>query len=267
MVKAKLFEYWRLLPLLFLVTSTSFVFFQKEKRKPTLYCMGDSTVRNGRGDGAGNMWGWGDLLYPLFDTAKITIENHALGGTSSRTFITRGLWNRVLSTLQKGDYVIMQFGHNDSGPLDDTARARGTIKGVGDSALEIHNPILKKQEQVHTYGWYLSKMVNEAKSKGAVPIICSPIPRNDWKDGKIIRYNSSSYGLWARQAADATGAFFIDLNKLVCDAYEALGEEKVRSFFPNEHTHTAKTGASVNAVCVVKGIKQLKKCTLKRYLL
>lgn len=247
------------------VLFSSFIILQKEK-KPTLFFIGDSTVKNGRGDGGGNMWGWGDLMKPLFDTAKINIENHALGGTSSRTFLTRGLWDKVLAKIQKGDYLIMQFGHNDSGPLDDTSRARGTIKGVGDSAKEIYNPILKIQEVVHTYGWYLSKFVNDAKAKGATVFICSPIPRNDWKDGKLIRYNGKGYGLWAQQAAEATGAFFIDLNTLTADDYDAMGPEKVKPFFPNEHTHTSKEGAALNAVNVVKGIKQIEKCKLKKYL-
>lgn len=247
------------------VLFSSFIILQKEK-KPTLFFIGDSTVKNGRGDGGGNMWGWGDLMKPLFDTAKINIENHALGGTSSRTFLTRGLWDKVLAKIQKGDCLIMQFGHNDSGPLDDTSRARGTIKGVGDSAKEIYNPILKMQEVVHTYGWYLSKFVNDAKAKGATVFICSPIPRNDWKDGKLIRYNGKGYGLWAQQAAEATGAFFIDLNTLTADDYDAMGPEKVKPFFPNEHTHTSKEGAALNAVNVVKGIKQIEKCKLKKYL-
>ena len=212
------------------------------------------------------MWGWGDFMAPFFDTTKINIENHALGGTSSRTFLTKGLWDKVLAKIQKGDYLIMQFGHNDSGPLDDTARARGTIKGVGDSAKEIYNPILKMQEVVHTYGWYLSKFVNDAKAKGATVFICSPIPRNDWKDGKLIRYNGTGYGLWAQQTAEATGAFFIDLNSLTADDYDAMGPEKVKPFFPNEHTHTSKEGAALNAVNVVKGIKQIEKCELKKYL-
>lgn len=156
--------------LITVVLFSSFIILQKEK-KPTLFFIGDSTVKNGRGDGGGNMWGWGDLMKPLFDTTKINIENHALGGTSSRTFLTRGLWDKVLVKIQKGDYLIMQFGHNDNGPLDDTSRARGTIKGVGDSAKEIYNPILKMQEVVHTYGWYLSKFVNDAKAKGATVFI------------------------------------------------------------------------------------------------
>ena len=179
------------------VLFSSFIILKKDERKPTFFIIGDSTVKNGKGDGGGNMRGWGDLIAPFFDTSKIKIENDALGGTSSRTFLTKGLWDKVLAKIQKGDFVIMQFGHNDGSALDDTARARGTIKGIGDSAKEIYNPITKQQEVVHTYGWYLSKFVNDAKAKGAVAIICSPIPRNDWKNGKVIRYNGSikNFGL------------------------------------------------------------------------
>ncbi len=237
---------------------------KNSEKKPTLFFIGDSTVKNGRGDGAGSMWGWGDLMAPLVDTSKIMVENHALGGTSSRTFLTKGLWDKVLEKMQKGDFLIMQFGHNDSGALDDTSRARGTINGVGDSAKTIYNPILKKQEEVHTYGWYLSKFTREAKAKGATVFICSPIPRNDWRNGKLIRYNNTGYGLWAKQTAESTGAYFIDLNSLTADDYDAMGPEKVKPFFPKEHTHTSKEGAALNAVNVVKGIKssnsKLKKC-------
>lgn len=246
---------------------SSFVILKKDERKPTFFIIGDSTVKNGKGNGAGNMWGWGDFMSPFFDTTKIKIENLALGGTSSRTFITKGLWDKVLAKMQKGDFVIMQFGHNDNGALDDTARARGTIKGVGDSTKEIYNPITKQQEVVHTYGWYLAKFVNEAKAKGATAIICSPIPRNDWKDGRVIRYNETGYGLWAKQTAASTGAFFIDLNSLTADAYDAMGQEQVKPFFPNEHTHTGREGAFLNATNVKNAIKLLKDCQLKDYLL
>jgi Lysophospholipase L1 and related esterases len=75
----------------------------------------------------------GTVITPFFDTTKIDVRNHAIGGRSSRTFITDGRWDKILETLKKGDYVIMQFGHNDASPLDDTARARGTIKGIGET--------------------------------------------------------------------------------------------------------------------------------------
>src|SRR6478735_9297777 len=162
-----------------------------EDEKPVFYIIGDSTVRNGDGTGSNQQWGWGSFIAEYFDTSKISIRNHAIGGRSSRTFITEGRWDKILATLKKGDYVIMQFGHNDGGALDDTARARGTIKGIGNESKEIYNPITRKQEVVYTYGYYMRKYIRDAKYRGAIPIVCSPIPRNEWKDGKVIRSKES----------------------------------------------------------------------------
>ncbi|MEO8109063.1 MAG: rhamnogalacturonan acetylesterase [Ginsengibacter sp.] len=240
--------------------------FTLNKHKPVFYIIGDSTVKNGDGKNANLLQGWGSFIEDYFDTTKITVENDAIGGRSSRTFLTDGRWDRILQTLQKGDYVIMQFGHNDGGALDDTARARGTIKGIGDDSTEIYNPIRKQKEMVHTYGWYLRKYVDDAKAAGAVPIVCSPIPRNDWKDGKVIRSNDG-YALWAKEVAEETGTYFIDLNNIIGDAFEKIGQEKTATFFPQEHTHTNKEGAVFNANILREGIKNLKGCTLKKYLL
>ncbi|MEO7983466.1 MAG: lysophospholipase, partial [Bacteroidota bacterium] len=112
----------------------------------------------------------------------------------------------------------------------------------------------------------LTKFTNDAKTKGATVFICSPIPRNDWKDGKVIRYNGTSYGLWAKQTAESTGAYFIDLNSLTADEYDLMGPEKVNPLFPNEHTHTSREGAALNAASIVKGIRLLKNCKLNQYL-
>jgi len=98
-----------------IVTGLAFTFF---KQKPVLYIIGDSTVKNGDGRGGNGQWGWGSFLSGYFDTTKIIVENDAIGGRSSRTFITEGRWDRILAKLKKGDFVIMQFGHNDGGPLD-----------------------------------------------------------------------------------------------------------------------------------------------------
>jgi lysophospholipase L1-like esterase len=234
--------------------------------KPVFYIIGDSTVKNGDGKNTNLLQGWGSFIDEFFDTIKISIQNDAIGGRSSRTFITDGRWDKILATLKKGDYVIMQFGHNDGGALDDTARARGTIKGIGEDSTEIYNPIRKVKEVVHTYGWYMRKYVNDTKAKGAIPIVCSPIPRNDWKDGKVLRSNDS-YTLWAKQVAEQTGAYFIDLNNIIADELEKMGPDKANSFFPQEHTHTNKEGAVFNAKIVVNEIKELKHCELKKYLL
>src|ERR1700755_1868127 len=135
-----------------------------KKVKPVFYIIGDSTVRNGSGTGADKLWGWGSFMAEDFDTTKIGVSNQALGGRSSRTFITEGRWDRIMATLKKGDYVIMQFGHNDGGALDDTSRARGSIRGIGEESKEIYNPIMKKQEVVYTYGYYMRKYIRETKA-------------------------------------------------------------------------------------------------------
>ena len=105
--------------------------FPANPRLPTLFLIGDSTVRNGRGDGAGGQWGWGEPLVDLFDSARINVVNRAIGGTSSRTYMTNGAWDRVLALLKPGDFVMMQFGHNDDGAVNDASRARGTLRGRG----------------------------------------------------------------------------------------------------------------------------------------
>ena len=98
----------------------------QDAKIPTLWLIGDSTVKNGRGDGAGSLWGWGDLLAPHFDTDKIRVVNRALGGRSSRSFLTEGLWDKVLADVEPGDFVMMQFGHNDGGERFKGARPRPT---------------------------------------------------------------------------------------------------------------------------------------------
>ena len=250
---------------LFVAVSLCSSFMLVKKEKPVFYIIGDSTVRNGDGSGRNQQWGWGSFMADHFDTTKIAIRNHAIGGRSSRTFITEGRWDRILATLKKGDYVIMQFGHNDGGPLDDTARARGSIRGIGDESKEVYNPIMKKQEVVYTYGWYMRKYIKDTKAKGAIPIVCSPIPRNDWKEGKVIR-SSESYSKWAEEVATAEGAYFINQNDLVARKYEEMGADNVKPFFPVDHTHTNIDGAKLNAVIVTNALKEIKPGKLKKFI-
>jgi rhamnogalacturonan acetylesterase len=234
--------------------------------KPTVFLIGDSTVKNGQDKGSDGLWGWGNPIAAHFDSAKIKVENRALGGTSSRSFLARGLWAKVLEQVKPGDFVILQFGHNDGGPLDD-AKARASLKGTSEESREVTIQGTDKKEVVHTYGWYLRKYIADTKAKGATPIVCSLIPRNDWKDGKVGRA-FGSYGKWAAESAQAGGAFFIDLNELIARRYEEIGQEKVtKEYFLKEHTHTTLAGAKVNAECVVAGINELKDCPLRQYLI
>jgi lysophospholipase L1-like esterase len=238
------------------------------KSKPTVYTIGDSTVKNGKGDGAGGLWGWGDAIIQYFDTTKVDVENHALGGTSSRTFQTKGLWDKVRNKLKPGDFVLMQFGHNDNGPLNDTLRARGTIKGVGNESEEIDNLITSQHEVVHSYGWYMRKMVRETKEKGAIPVIITPIPRNDWEKSKIKR-TPDSYPKWAMKVARQEKVQFVDLNKLMSDKLDLVGKINVtgRFYYSRDHTHTSAEGAVLSASLVVDGLKSMPKFKLTQFLL
>lgn len=244
---------------------TAFTLFDQPD-KPSLFLVGDSTVKNGSGEGLDNLWGWGNFVADFMDTSRIAVYNCALGGTSSRTFITRGLWEeRVLNKLKPGDFVIVQFGHNDGGPLDDTARARGTIRGIGNDYREIYNPILKKQETVYTYGHYLRRYIQDVTGKGAVCILCSPVPRCRFANAQTERADAD-YGLWVAQVARETNTAFIPLNQLIADKYDALGPDITRLFFPKDHTHTNDIGARINALCVKQGIMSLEECGLKEYM-
>ena len=235
--------------------------------KPTIFMVGDSTVKNGRGDGSGGLWGWGDYIGQFLDSTKVIIENHALGGTSSRTFQDKGLWDSVVHKLHKGDFVFIQFGHNDDGPINDDFRARGTIKGIGNESEEIDNMLTGKHETVHSYGWYIRKVVTDAKEKGAIPIIMSPIPRNKWKEGKVPR-NDISYGLWAQQIAEEEQVTFVNLNTQMAQKMENLGESKVTGtyFYERDHTHTSAKGAVMAASIITT---ELQKTTnpIKEYIL
>ncbi|EKF56288.1 GDSL family lipase [Galbibacter marinus] len=229
-------------------------------KKPVLYTVGDSTVKNGQGDGAGGLWGWGDFINQYLDTTQITVKNRALGGTSSRTYIQKGLWQQVYQEIEKGDYVLIQFGHNDSGPINDDFRARGTIKGIGDQKEEIHNMLTNEDEVVHTYGWYIRKMVQQTKEKGGIPIVISPIPRNKWKNGTVER-NFTTYGLWSKQVAQQEGVTFIDLNRRMALVMELIGEEKIYDhiFYKKDHTHPTADGAALAAIIVVTELKSINK--------
>ncbi|MDI9365500.1 MAG: rhamnogalacturonan acetylesterase [Flavobacterium sp.] len=244
--------------IVFAAIGLSFTFVQN---KPTLYLIGDSTVRNtGR-----PMCGWGEMIGLYIDSTKINISNQAMAGRSTRTFIKEGRWAKLLSTIKQGDYLIMQFGHNE-GSKPDTTKAgyRGVLNGTGQETVDLVWPD-GKPETVHTYGFYLRQFVQEAKAKGAIPIICSMIPRNDWKDGKVLRADAS-HGKWAAQIAKEEGVYFINLNNITALKYEAMGQEKVKAFFPNDHTHTNVEGATINAASVVDGLKLLTDCKLNNYL-
>ncbi|MEO6078936.1 MAG: rhamnogalacturonan acetylesterase [Steroidobacteraceae bacterium] len=228
-----------------------------DPKLPSIVLVGDSLVRNGRGDGSDGQWGWGDSLGAHFDSAKVNVVNRAVGGLSSRTYLTQGHWERALTLIKPGDFVLIQLGHNDSAPYNDNSRARGTIKGVGEETEEIDNILTKQHEIVHSFGWYIRKYIRETRAAGATPIVLSLTPRKIWKGGKIVRSGPDDYGGWSRQVAEQEKAAFLDINDLIATRYEALGEAAVTPLFGDANLHTSKAGANVSAEIVTAALRAL----------
>ena len=224
---------------------------------PVLFLVGNSTMRAGTpGNGNNGQWGWGHFMQPHFDMSKITVENHALGGMSSRTFYNR-LWADVVKGIRPGDWVIIELGHNDNGPYD-SGRARASIPGIGRDSLEVAIQETGVHETVYSYGEYMRRMIADVKARGGNPILFSLTPRNAWDDADstVVTRVNNTYGLWASQVAEAEGVPFIDLNDISARKYERFGKEKVKAqVFYLDRIHTSEYGARVNAESAAEGIR------------
>ncbi len=234
---------------------------------PVLFLVGNSTMRTGTlGNGNNGQWGWGCFLHEYFDPDKITVENHALGGTSSRTFYER-LWPDVLSGIRKGDWVIIELGHNDNGPYD-SGRARASIPGIGRDTLHVTIKETGERKIVYTYGEYMRRFINEVKACGANPILMSLTPRNAWtdSDSTVIERVNDTFGLWAKQVARQAKVPFIDLNEITAQKFERFGKDKVKTMFYLDRIHTSEFGARVNVESAVEGLRTAKNLPLTKYL-
>lgn len=231
----------------------------RKEGRPVVFIIGDSTTKNGKDNGSNGQWGWGHFFEDYIDTTKFSVENHALGGRSSRTFITEGLWDKVLDAVQPGDFVIMSFGHNDSGSFN-IGRARASIKGNGDNDTTVVMELTGKTETVHSFGWYMRKYAQDTKAKKATPILMSHIPRNMYtsKDSVAVNRNNDSYGAWTKEAAKMEKVIYIDLNQILADKYDFLGKTIVPFLFYGDHTHTSLAGAVINAKTVAESVKNYK---------
>jgi len=233
---------------------------------PTIFIAGDSTAAVGRGEA---QQGWAVPFADYFDPARVNVANRARGGRSSRTFITEGIWENLLKDVKPGDIVLIQFGHNDAGALNDEPppplRARGSIPGLGEETREIDNVLTKKHEVVHTFGWYMRKMVAEAKARGASPIVLSTTVRNNWTNGHIER-GPGRYRLWSSEIAQAANVPFVDLSNFMADKFEQLGADNTKRLYGQDHTHFNAAGADLHAAAVVAGLKGLSPNPIAHFL-
>nr|WP_211249742.1 GDSL-type esterase/lipase family protein [Xylanibacter brevis] len=239
--------------------------------KPAVFFTGDSTVKNADKEEDG-MWGWATQAATVFDESKITLVNAARAGRSTRSFIREGLWDKVYNSLQPGDFVTIQFGHNDICPITD-AKARGVIPGTKDT-LHVYHLDNDTYEVVYSFGWYLKKMIDDVREKGATPILVSLTPRNEWPGGKVER-RDDSYGKWYREVVAETGVEFVDMHNISADfldkkfsvkklpADKAKAQAKIAQikekagakYFKKDHTHASKLGAQMNAQSMAKGLR------------
>ena len=228
---------------------------------PTLFIAGDSTAAEFAPEVA--MQGWAVELQPFFDPDKLRVVNAAQSGRSSRTFITEGHWDRLLAQVKPGDFVVIQFGHNDSKPFraaaadaKSAALARGSKPGIGDDSEQIDKLVDGKPETVHSFGWYLRKMIADTRAHGATPLLFSTTKTNAWS-GRGIICPSKTYRSWTYEVARDEHVPFVDLMRITADRYQRLGESAVARQFADS-MHTNKAGAEANAADVVSGLRSLE---------
>ncbi len=217
---------------LVLLLAVAFIFcsaFRADKPAVTIFMIGDSTMANKKLDGGNPERGWGMVL-PGFFSEDIKIDNHAANGRSSKSFISEGRWAKVISKVKKGDYVFIQFGHNDE-KADST---RHTEPGT-------------------TFDDNLRRYVNETRTKGGIPVLFNSIVRRNFvqpqdasiakdvrrtpgetkqpKEGTVLFDTHGAYLDSPRNVAKELGVVFIDMNKITHDLVEGLGPVESKKLF------------------------------------
>ena len=211
--------------------------FTPEKQVITIFTIGDSTMANKKLEGENPERGWGQML-PRYFTEDIVIDNHAVNGRSSKSFIDEGRWDKVLAKLKRGDYVFIQFGHND----EKSDEKRHTDPGT-------------------TFDANLRRFVEEARAKGAIPVLFNSIvrrnfgeadattvaqavgqddirqeanpntPREETKAGARLIDTHGAYLDSPRNVARELEVPFVDLNRVTRDLVEQMGPEASKQLF------------------------------------
>ena len=218
-------------------------------QKPTIYGIGDSTMANKVKPEENPERGWGQML-PLFFNDNITIDNRAVNGRSTRSFIAEKRWDDILKTLKKGDYVFIQFGHNDQKEKDSTRYT---------------NP--------HTaYRHNLIRFVTETRAKGATPIIFSSIVRRNFNEKGVLISTHGEYTMEARLVAQEYNVPFIDMEYYTELLEQSYGPEKSKQLHLHykageipyykedkaDDTHLGVKGATEVAKIAVEELKKTK---------
>lgn len=219
------------------------------QQKPTLYLIGDSTMTDKENPDKNQEHGWGQML-PAQMTKDIVIQNHATNGRSSKSFRTEGRWDKVLQQLKKGDFVIIQFGHNDQ-KINDSSR--------------FTNPYTQYRANLERY-------VRETRAKGATPVLMTSIVRRNFNENGVLVDTHKEYPLVVRMVADDLKVPFVDLQLLTEQLEISYGPEKSRKlhlhykegedpYYPkgkDDDTHLSELGATLVAQMAARNLKSMK---------
>lgn len=224
----------------------------RQEGKPMVFLAGDSTCKNGQGNGSNGQWGWGSF-FSEYLTDGVVVENDAVGGLSSRTFYDNN-WAGVRDQIKEGDYVLINLGHNDMAPLG-TGRARGTLNGTDSTPQSVVMEKNGMSVDVYSYGWYIRSMVRQTKMRGGIPIVISPSPQNRWQGENQINRLTNTYNAWCKQVAAEEGVKYIDLNDTCGAKYEKIGKTAAQKDYFSDSVHTKEKGARLYCETIVEGLK------------
>ena len=216
--------------------------------KVTIHLIGDSTMADKPDPEKNPERGWGQVL-PSFFAEGVAVKNHAVNGRSTKSFIREGRWDSVLAQLKKGDYVFIQFGHNDA-KITDSTRYTNPYTG---------------------YRRNLIRYVNESRSKGAKPVLFSPIVRRKFNENGTLEDAHGAYPFVMREVARDLDVPFVDMQLMSEDLVLSLGPERSKELYlwvnPGEYdmypegkqdnTHFTQKGAIEMARLAMDGLKQL----------
>lgn len=213
--------------------------------KITVYIIGDSTAAN-KSPKAFPETGWGTELGPLFND-KVKVDNRAMNGRSTKSFINEKRWESVLSTLKEGDYVLIEFGHNDEKVDKPT---------VGTSLNEFKSNLVK--------------FVRETREKKAFPVLMTPIVRRNFKSG-VLTDTHGAYPDVVRKLADSLRVPFVDMLKKTEKMVGSLGDLPSKKLYlhvdsghvnypsgKKDDTHLSPDGAKAYANLAAEGMKENK---------
>ncbi|RAL08916.1 rhamnogalacturonan acetylesterase RgaE [Aspergillus homomorphus CBS 101889] len=222
------------------------LFFLPSTLAATIYLAGDSTMaKNGGGSGTN---GWGQYVSSY---VSASVVNDAVAGRSARSYTREGRFENIAEVVKKGDYVIIEFGHNDGGSLSTTDNGRTDCGGTGSEVCySVYNGV---NETILTFPAYLENAAKLFTAKGANVLISSQTPNNPWESGSF-NYSPSRFVGYAELAAEAAGVGYVDHGAYVAAIYESLGKDTVDSYFPNDHTHTSPEGAQVVTEAFFKAV-------------